>query len=288
MLRTVFIGSKNEFNEVVVHWLARQVNLVGIVWTSATAWQHTWKGRMRFARQRARRYGVWKTIDEAFFYLYYHKRLHRRSTEELYKKVIRPYWAKYGYSLWQGDSIFTLNVNSREVFDFLQQRQPDIALAMCINNYFGIRLRNLFQRGVLLWHEGITPEYKGLYSPFWAVHNLDFGRLGYTVLRMNDEYDAGEIFAQGPAEDVDPFFDTHCYIGHKAITDSFPQVEKLLREFDQGTAHPIERLDAQPSYYTYPGISDLIRQRYRLRQMRRDGLPSYSFSISAASNQKVD
>jgi hypothetical protein len=33
MLKTIFIGSKNDFDEMLVHWLSRRTNLVGVVWT---------------------------------------------------------------------------------------------------------------------------------------------------------------------------------------------------------------------------------------------------------------
>ena len=38
MLRTIFIGSKNGFNEMLAHWLAQHTELVGIVWVRSTAW----------------------------------------------------------------------------------------------------------------------------------------------------------------------------------------------------------------------------------------------------------
>ena len=269
MLKAVFIGSHNEFNEVIVHWLSRQTELVGVVWTHSTAWQQTWQGRMLFARKRWRRFGFWKMVDETLFYLYYHKCLHRQSARRLEECVIEPYWREHGDRRWNGDAIFTSNVNSPEVHEFVQTRKPDVALAMCINNYFKRDLRERFRHGVLLWHEGITPEYKGLYSPFWAVYNLEFDRLGYTLLRMNDKYDAGEILVQGQAENIDPHRDTHCYIGHKAIADSLPEVARLLRDLEAGTVRPVERTAAISQSYTYPGMSDFIRQRARLRRQRQ-------------------
>jgi methionyl-tRNA formyltransferase len=137
---------------------------------------------------------------------------------------------------------------------------------MCVNNYFSPEMRSLMKHGVFLWHEGFTPEYRGLYSPFWAVHNLDFEHLGYTLLRMNDRLDAGEVYAQGRASGVDPRRDLHAYIGHKAIADSLPDVERFLQELEAGTAEPLERPNAVSGYYTYPGLSDFVRQRVRIRR----------------------
>lgn len=267
MLRSVFVGSNNAFDRLLVHWLSQHTDVVGVVWT--ISWRSTWKTRLQFAQGRLRRYGPLKLLNEALLYCYSHWFLNRRADEVLLERVIEPYHAQYGIPQWRGDSISAADVNDPAVLQFVRQRQPDIAFAMCTNQYFGKQVRSIPKFGVFLWHEGITPEYKGLHLAFWALHNLDFDGLGYTVLRMNDRYDAGEIFVQGPAVDVNPFHDEASYIGHKAIFDSLPAVERFLLDLEEGVAKPIDRSDARPGYYTYPGITDLIRQKLRLRMIAR-------------------
>jgi hypothetical protein len=269
MLKAVFIGSRWPFDEILVHWLAQRTDLVGVVWTETSPWQKTWRSRLAFARRRSRRYGLLKVLDETLFYLHYHRFVKRRDGHDLDRHVMGPYYEQHGIPTWTGSSIFAASVNAPEVRDFLGQCRPDMAFAMCINEYFGKELRSAVRLGIFLWHEGITPEYKGLYSPFWAVHNLDFARVGYTLLRMDDSYDGGAVFVQGPAVAIDPLRHGPGYLGHKAIMDSLPAVEGFLKELEAGTATPIDRSGARPQYYTYPGLSDLIRQRRRLRQFAR-------------------
>jgi methionyl-tRNA formyltransferase len=271
VLRTVFIGSRNEFDQLLVDWLARRTDLRGVVWTSSTAWQRTLRGKLDFARRRARRHGIRKAIDEAAFYLVFHRLLKRSDYQELRTRVIDTYPASDGKPRWSGDAIEAGDVNAPEVLAFLRERRPDLALAMCITDYFGEEIRSIPRHGVYLWHEGITPEYKGLYSPFWAAHNLDFDKIGYSFLRMSEEYDAGEVFVQGRARDVDPRRHGHLYMGHKAIWDSLPEVERFLGELERGEASPIDRAGAEPGMYTYPGLSDLVRQRLRVRRAARQG-----------------
>jgi hypothetical protein len=270
VLRTAFIGSHNEFDELLVDWLSRQSDLRGVVWTSSTEWQRTLRGKLEFARKRARRHGVRKAIDETAFYLAFHKLLKRRDDLELRRQVIEPYEVPDRKPHWRGDAITASNVNEPHVLSFLREREPDLALAMCITNYFEDEIRSIPRHGIFLWHEGFTPEYKGLYSPFWAAHNLDFDRIGYSLLRMNDEYDAGQVFAQGQARDVDPLRHGHLYMGHKAIWDSLPNVERLFGELERGEARPIDRDGAEAGMYTYPGLTDLIRQRMRFRRLARE------------------
>ena len=269
MLKTVFIGSRNKLNQILVHWLAARTEVVGVVWIQASSWQESWRGHLRFARQRRRRYGLWKVIDETLFYLYTQRFLRAGDKADLRRRVYEPYWARHGQPVWDGDALEATDVNAPEVLAFLEERQPDVAFAVCINNYFGEAVRAIPAHGVLLWHEGFTPEYKGLYSPFWAVYNLDFERIGYTLLRMNDKLDAGEIFVQGPARDIDPLVHHTNYLGHKAVADSLPAVERFLKDLEAGTARPIDRSDAPSAYYTYPGLTDYIRQRWRLRRWAR-------------------
>lgn len=264
MLRTVFIGSRNEFDELLVDWLAKRTDLRGVVWTSSTAWQRSLRGKIEFARRRARRHGLRKALDEAAFYLVFHRLLKRRDDEELRARVIDPYPSQDGKPTWRGDAIQASDVNAPEVLAFLRDREPDLALAMCITNYFDDEIRSIPRHGVFLWHEGYTPEYKGLYSPFWAAYNLDFDRIGYTLLRMSEDYDAGEVFVQGTAREVDPRRHGHLYMGHKAIWDSLPAVERFLGELERGDARAIDRAGAKSRMYTYPGLTDLVRQRVRL------------------------
>jgi len=269
VLKTVFIGSKNDFDDMLVDWLDERTEVVGAIWLDPEEWRRSLRGRLDFARRRLQRQGLRKTLDEIAFFLYYHARLGRAEEQVLDERVIAPYRKEHGERRWAGDSIAASDVNSPEVIAWLRDRKPDLAFAMCVNNYFGDELRGLFEHGVFLWHEGFTPEYRGLYSPFWAVANADFDRIGYTLLRMNDTYDAGEVFVQGRATEVDPFRDYHAFLGHKAIADSLPAVERFLGELETGAARPIDRTGADSNYYTYPGLSDFIRQRLMLRRLAR-------------------
>ena len=53
MLKVVFIGSLNEFNEVLVHWLSRRTDLAGVIWTTSVDWRRSWKGPLKVALERA-------------------------------------------------------------------------------------------------------------------------------------------------------------------------------------------------------------------------------------------
>jgi Formyl transferase len=263
VLTTVFIGSHNRFDEMLVHWLAQRTNLAGVVWTRS-AWRSSWRTTARFAWGRARHRGPLKALDEAAFHLWYRRFRHPADAADLQREILDPYRAEHGRVRWRGDAITTRDVNSPEVRAFLAERGPDVVFAVCVSAFFEAAIRRIPKHGVLLWHEGITPEYRGLYSPFWAAHNLDRERIGATLLRMDDELDAGQPYVQVTARDVDPRRHGHLYMGHKAVADSLPAVERLLAELETGIARPLERGGAVSAYYSYPGLTDLLRQRRRL------------------------
>ena len=267
MLRAVFLGSRNAFTNLLVHWLSQRVELAGVVWIPS--WQETVAWRLQFAQERLRRYGPLKTLDEMVFFAYFNTFLKNKGQTAALKLIYEPYWAVHGLPTWRGDSITSRDVNAAEVVAFLRERHPDVAFAMCTYSRFEKAIRSIPRHGIFVWHEGITPEYLGLYSPFWAVHNLDFERIGYTLLRMDDGLDTGEVYVQGRAVGADPFVYPHSYLGHSAIVDSFPGVERFLVELESGTARPIRRPGAIRNYYTLPGFTDYLRQQVRLRRHRR-------------------
>lgn len=267
-MRSVFIGSKNEFDELVVDWLSQNTEITGVVWSDSATWRKTWKGRFQYGLKRAKKYGFLKVIDELFLFFYVKKKVAVKELGFLKREVIRPYWKKKGrkFEDLKFREISSDNVNKKEVIDFLNEVKPDIIFAMCVNDFFGKKIRSIPKYGVFLWHEGLTPEYKGLYSPFWTLYNGEYDKLAYTFLRMNDEIDGGEIFVQGFAKDIDLTKHNYSFIGHKAIYDSLGEVGNFLKLLESGKEQRLERKNPAKGYYTYPGLSHYIKMRNRLKQ----------------------
>lgn len=265
MLRTVFVGYENRLNRLVAHWLAQRTDLAGSVWIPpGTQWTNTMQGRRAFFAKRVARRGLVRALDEAAFHLYYHATARRSYNNRTANALIDQYWREVGFHSW-GPFITTATVNEPRVLQYLQQLKPDVIFSHCIHEYFGKNVRESAKLGVFLWHVGIMPEYKGLYPPFWTMYNGDYENFGYTVFRLNDRIDEGEIYAQGRLTNVDVKRDNHHLIEHKAVLASLPDVERLIGELEHGTARPIERPSAKHGYYSYPGLTDYIKLRLRVR-----------------------
>jgi len=265
MLRCVFVGSQNRFTELIVHWLSNHTDLVGAVWTSSAEWAKTFSKTIEFAKRRVSHFGLAKTFNEIGYYCLSRKIL-RDHGEPFQTRLYEDYVRVYGQPFWSGDFIRTHNINSPDVVRFVRDRFPDVIMSMCINEFFKREIRETPRLGSFLWHEGIVPEYKGLYSAFWAIHNREPEMLGYSVLRMNGRYDEGEIYLQGRATGINTKRDSTVYIGHKAILDSLPRVAILLDELESGTAKPVAIEGRMSGTYTYPGLTDWIRMKFRNRK----------------------
>src|SRR3974390_737081 len=210
MLRCVFVGSQNTFTELIAHWLSEHTHLAGIVWTTSSEWSKSFPKRLNFARRRLLRYGVVKAFNEASYY-WAAKKILGNHAEPCQSRLVDAYTSVHGQPVCDADSVLTDDINSLPVFRFVQERSPDLIMSMCINEFFRREIRELPRLGSFLWHEGIVPEYKGLYSPFWALHNGEPQMLGYTVLRMNSRYDEGDVYAQGPVKGINPQTDSPLY-----------------------------------------------------------------------------
>ena len=255
----------------MVHWLSKNSILAGVVWTSSAEWGKSFSGQAQFIKRRVSRYGVLKALDESLYYLLARYAL-KPTGEPWQSRLADNYVQEYGQPEWEGNSIRTKNINSREVVSFVRESAPDLIMSMCINEFFRKEIREIPRLGAFLWHEGLVPEYKGLYSPFWAIHNGELDMLGYTVLRMNGRYDEGEVFLQGGVRGANPRTDSPVFIGHQAILESLPAVAKMFAELENGTACTISTEGRPSSSYTYPGLSDWIKFRRRLASFK-NGIP---------------
>ena len=266
MLRAVFIGSHSCINELLTHWLSQRTQLAGVVWTSR--WQRSLADEVAFALRRLRKKGALRLLDEALLFLYLRLLQWPAEDRAMIATLVEPYRARHGAIDWRGPAVHTDDPNRPEVLDFIRAARPDVALAQCVNYYFGAQLRAVPRHGVLIWHEGITPEYRGVWAPFWTCYNLDFDQLGCTLLRASERLDAGEIFVQHTVG-VDARDRRFGLAGHRAIVESLPAVEKFLVELERGTARPLAR-PGKGRLYGYPGMSDYLRQCWRARSLFGD------------------
>lgn len=269
-LRSAFIGNETPFTVMLCRWLADRTDLRFIVWTSRIPWPH--RSHSPFARvgkrilRRGRRKGVWRALDEAAYYALYFLFLHPREERRI-RGLTSALEALVSAEIDKIPQARPTDLRNPVLCERLKALGLDAIFATCTDVYFPREVLESTRLGAFLWHEGITPEYRGVYSAFWALYREDYSRIGYTLLRMNERLDAGPVFVQGPVVGADFQRDWHCYLGVKSVLDSLPDVDRFLQDLEAERHRPIERA-AQDGYYSYPTATALLRIAMR-RRFRR-------------------
>jgi methionyl-tRNA formyltransferase len=123
--------------------------------------------------------------------------------------------------------------------------------------------------GMLVFHPGLTPEYRGPHSAFWATLNKEFWGIGWSLLRVNRGIDTGSVLAQGSAKHVDPLTETHVLMQHKSHVEGIAGVVQTLRRLAAGESPTVDTSGRTSSNYTHPGLSDFLKYRRVLKELRR-------------------
>lgn len=277
MLKSVFIGFKNFFDLLLIDWLGRRTDLKYCFWTHKLSWHYSSEGVrgrrrkvIKYFLQRMKKYGFLRCINEIFYFLYYRAFIQKKDAGKL-KELVKKYRSTQKETEPRYKEIFVDDIDSDKLVQIVKDNKIDIIFVTCTNTRIPDKLYSAPRLGTFLWHEGIVPEYKGLYSAFWALYNQDYHNLGYTLLKMGDKLDSGPIYVQGQVKDVDPLEDFWCYIGHKAIYDSLPEVEIFLKKLEASDLKEIDRGKVVSGFYSYPGFIQLISLllRRKIRRARR-------------------
>jgi hypothetical protein len=272
MLRAAFLGNCNAFNMLLTDWLAQRTDLRVVIWGGVDYWAYSWRGRIKFFRRRARRYSIFKALDEILFYTFYRFFMQKRDAFYM-NRMIRSY--RKENDVFGSSKPFRVmrvqDVNTPEVRQALVSEGVDVMFVDCLDAYVKPFIFEAPRLGTYLWHEGFTPEYRGFHCPLYTITNMELDKLGSTFLKMDRGFDTGPAVLQTPVRDVDPLTEPYGYIAHKGILDSLPQVEKVIAALEAGEPLPsVNREGARSRIYTRPGITDYIRFRLALRRLKRE------------------
>ncbi len=272
MLRTAFLGNRNAFNLLLADWLAARTDLRVVIWGSADYWARTWRGRLRFFRRRAKRFSLGKALDEFLFYVFYYFFMRRREAR-LMGRMLDDFRAEHGLAAdAEPERVFNVaDVNAAEIREALLAEEVDAMFADCLDSYVKPFIYEAPRYGTFLWHEGFTPEYRGFHSPLYTIMNGELDKVGYSLIKMDAGFDTGPVILRGRVRGADPLAEPYSYVGHKAILDGLPEVEKVIAALEEGRPLPhVDTAGEASRLYTRPGIKDLIKYRAAVRRLRRE------------------
>lgn len=145
------------------------------------------------------------------------------------------------------------NFNSIEAQNKIKKLNPELILV------YGTRILShetfsIPKKGSLNIHLGITPEYRGSKSEFWALFNKEQNMLGYTIHRIDKGIDTGKIVFQQyiPFNKGDNFIS----IRAKSIEHIAENIENIINNFLNKKIQYLDLSNRKSRLYSTPYLLD--------------------------------
>lgn len=258
-MRIIFAGRDNAFNRRIAEDFLADHEIICCLFLEPGRVSR--KGKLKMIMRRVKKYGLSKTFDQVAFHIV--DRLFLRKTEPV---------------LWQTRSEYcnpgiTLNCPTYEVEDINHEKwvalcrelKPDIILATCSQVIFKRQLYTIPSLGTYIIHEGLTPEYKGLHTPLWALMKKEFQHVGYTVLKADNKIDGGEVLIQDTYHiQAGEGYKTWSWVGHNAIISGMGKIKNAFKQLEKEKRFtPVNMQDRTSGYYTWMSLSGFIRLYFK-------------------------
>lgn len=259
-MKIIFAGRDNAFNRGIIQWLAEDHDVIACFFLEPE--RGSSKGRWKRIKLRAKKYSWFKALDELAFHLA--DRLWIRSDEK--HRVLEDFPETFTKSQQLEIPQFSVaNIHSKKWLNYVKENNPDIIFSVCGAVIFKPQLHTLPRLGTLVLHEGLTPEYKGLHTPLWALMNKEFQYLGYTLLQVNDSIDGGKVLSQNIYRlEKNEDFRVWSLVAHKAILANLEHIKTALLKLEENKGFvPLNISGRKHSYYTWMGLSDFTRLYFK-------------------------
>src|SRR5688500_3890065 len=221
--------------------------------------------------KRARRVGLAKLIDELLFrayWLVFRAASDHRQLNVLLGEAKRKIPASYARP-----PVYRIhNINSTKGQARLRELAPDVCVLM-VHPILSSKTFTIPPLGMLVFHPGVTPEYRGPHSAFWATLNNEFWGIGWSLLRVDKGIDTGPVLAQGSCYGARPLEESHVIMQHRSHLDGIPAVLDVLRKLEQGQHPRTPMMNRRSTNYTHPGITDYLKLRKFLAKLRAGQAP---------------
>ncbi len=243
--------------DLVSRWLASFAQLVGIVEIQerrGIIW--------RRLRAEVRRVGLFRLLDVLAFRAYY--RLALAGADAAWDRATIARAAER----WQApDSstalLRTEDPNDDKVRAFLEELQPDLALARC-KWLLKRPIYSVPRLGTFVLHPGICPQYRNAHGCFWALAADDVGNVGMTLLAIDEGIDTGPVYGHYRYA-FDALRESHVRIQRRAFLENVDAIRDRLLAIHAGSASPLSVTDAPSRNWGQPWLSAYLRYRRTLR-----------------------
>ena len=260
MLRTVLICHHDAplHSDGMARWLAAWSELTGIVELEESG-AHL---RRRLRRER-RRVGLLRLADIVAFRAYYAARLAARDARTL-AAILTDLRRRFPAVPESTPRLHAPGPNTPAVEDFIRSAAPDIVIALC-KQIIKPAVFSIPRVGTFVLHPGICPEYRNAHGCFWALASDDVGRVGMTLLRVDEGVDTGPVFGYF-SYPFDESAESHIVIQHRVVTENLDAIAQRLMEIADGTASPIPTNGRPSASWGQPWLSAYLRWKRNARR----------------------
>jgi methionyl-tRNA formyltransferase len=220
----------------------------------------------RAAKRELRRVGWLRFVDVIAFRLFARLRLSARDQAWKASEIAR-LRRKYPADLASVPTVIVSSPNSAEAQRFLEQLQPDLAIARC-KIILKQTIFSIPRVGTFVLHPGICPEYRNAHGCFWALAQRDFDRVGMTLLRVDPGIDTGPIFLHA-SYGFDEVEESHAVIQYRAVTENLDAIADVLLALCRGErVAPVPVEGRTSAVWGQPHLTAYLRWKWEARRRR--------------------
>jgi len=253
-LRTVLLCHAEEelHRDGIAWWLASETRLAGIVLVRDPG-----TSLRRRIRREMRRSGLPGLLDSVLFRVYH--RIRFGGEERRWRRdTLQRLRTRYPALTADIPTLITSDPNSGEVVEFVTACRPDLSLAF-LKHLLKPAVFTIPRGGTLVMHPGICPEYRNSHGCFWAIARGDLGKVGMTLLRIDQGVDTGPIFGyfrRPPAS----WSASPIVLQHQVVLENLPQIQEMLHRIAAGSASTVPVSGRTSAAWGQPKLSAWLRR----------------------------
>lgn len=211
-------------------------------------------------RYEYRRNGLTGVLDALAFRLYYTTKLSEKEQPKI-DTLIRS--SREQYPEHQADQYHVADPNSARTESLLEEIEPDMMIARS-RVLLEERIFSRPVEGTFVIHPGICPEYRNQHGCFWALANGEDDMVGYSMIRIDEGIDTGEIHAQNGTS-FNPIDDEYLYIQLKVVADNLEEIEQTLEDINSGRSTPEDTSQRRSAMWGMPKLSAWLTWKRRVK-----------------------
>ena len=246
-------------HDSLARWLASFSTLAGVIVITETS--HAVKKRVSREWKRS---GPLRFLDILAFRVYYKIFLAKKDAAWTSAQCAA---LAARYPSHAAPAFHTSMINTPEVQKFIREAKPDIIIARC-KHLLKKSVYGLPTIGTFVMHPGMCPEYRNAHGCFWALARRDVGRVGMTLLKIDDGIDTGPVYGFYSYL-FDERRESHIVIQTRTVLDNLSALAKKLTEIAAESATPIDVSGHESAVWGQPWLSKYLSWKYRAWRTQR-------------------